>query len=249
MDKALLDRLHFHAVLAKLAYWNREGGKESVAGKIKSMGFVAVNFIEHKETDTECIVAKKADGSSTVIFRGTTNVRDWKTNLKFSQDNGVHRGFKKAYEIVGHEIYVSVDRSKPVTVCGHSLGGALTTLCAYDLKVAGYDVQAVYTYGSPRVGNKSFAKKYNRLLKKITHRVVNNNDIVPRIPPPVVLIPPANYCHVDNDFYIESDGDLTREAGYWHNFGDHVKGHFAPQKGEEWIGDHDIDNYIAHLSV
>jgi triacylglycerol lipase len=49
-----------------------------------------------------------------------------------------------------------------VVVCGHSLGGALATLCASDL--AGYlgakCAVSSYTFGSPRVGNAVFASEY-----------------------------------------------------------------------------------------
>ena len=47
---------------------------------------------------------------------------------------------------------------KPLYVAGHSMGGALATLCAIDLKFAfGLPDVRVYTYGSPRVGNDIFA--------------------------------------------------------------------------------------------
>jgi predicted lipase len=54
-----------------------------------------------------------------------------------------------------------------VYVTGHSLGGALATLCAYELcnrapsKRAHYSV-TMYTYGAPRVGNKTFADSFNK---------------------------------------------------------------------------------------
>jgi hypothetical protein len=41
----------------------------------------------------------------------------------------------------------------PVVVTGHSLGGALATIAAYELSLAGYLVRGVFTFGSPRVGN------------------------------------------------------------------------------------------------
>jgi pimeloyl-ACP methyl ester carboxylesterase len=46
--------------------------------------------------------------------------------------------------------------SRPVTsmtVCGHSLGGALATLLALDLAAStGFSHPVVYTYASPRTG-------------------------------------------------------------------------------------------------
>ena len=37
-------------------------------------------------------------------------------------------------------------------------GGALATLAAYDLKLSGFNIAEVWTFGSPRVGDKQFAK-------------------------------------------------------------------------------------------
>lgn len=47
-----------------------------------------------------------------------------------------------------------------------SLGGALATLCALDLKLnqGAHDVR-LYTYGSPRVGNSVFAEWFESQIK------------------------------------------------------------------------------------
>jgi hypothetical protein len=68
---------------------------------------------------------------------------------------------------------------------GHSLGGALASVCANYLVCQGTfataDVRLV-TYGQPRTGNEDNAKTiYNNVPYRI--RVVHNNDIVPSLPP------------------------------------------------------------------
>jgi len=68
---------------------------------------------------------------------------------------------------------------------GHSLGGALTTLAAFDAVTSGVvpSTQALmYTFGSPRVGNVILTKAIESSIAEI-YRVVHWNDLVPHVPP------------------------------------------------------------------
>jgi len=79
-----------------------------------------------------------------------------------------------------------------VTICGHSLGGALATLLALDVAAnSAFKSPAAYTFGSPRTGDSLFASTYDQVVKN-SYRVANRLDIVPTLPPPV------NYDHVLN---------------------------------------------------
>jgi predicted lipase len=79
-----------------------------------------------------------------------------------------------------------------VTICGHSLGGALATLLALDVAAnSAFKNPAVYTFGSPRTGDSLFASTYDQVVKN-SYRVANRLDIVPTLPPPV------DYDHVLN---------------------------------------------------
>ncbi|KXZ49775.1 hypothetical protein GPECTOR_19g226 [Gonium pectorale] len=81
-----------------------------------------------------------------------------------------------------------------VLLTGHSLGGALATLAAYELakekKDHGrlFDI-SLYTYGAPRVGNQAFAEDFDARVTD-AWRMVNPKDVVPRVPPVS-----ARYCH------------------------------------------------------
>ena len=65
-----------------------------------------------------------------------------------------------------------------LTSAGHSLGGALAAMCAYDLMARAspvklrWDQVSVYTFGAPRVGNLSFARTYRRRVPDTWH-VIN----------------------------------------------------------------------------
>jgi hypothetical protein len=68
---------------------------------------------------------------------------------------------------------------------GHSLGGALTTLAAFDAVTSGIvnsDQILMYTFGSPRVGNGVLAKAIESAVPEI-YRLVHWNDLVPHVPP------------------------------------------------------------------
>jgi alpha-beta hydrolase superfamily lysophospholipase len=66
------------------------------------------------------------------------------------------------------------DLDEPLFLTGHSLGGALATLAA-----SRWPARACYTFGAPRVGDGAFA----RTLRAPLYRVVNGQDVVPRVPP------------------------------------------------------------------
>jgi hypothetical protein len=83
-----------------------------------------------------------------------------------------------------------------VTICGHSLGGALATLLALDVAAnTVFSDPAVYSYGSPRTGDSLFASTYNQVVTD-SYRIANRLDIVPALPPPV------DYEHVLNPYEL-----------------------------------------------
>lgn len=69
-----------------------------------------------------------------------------------------------------------------ITVCGHSLGGALAILAAAVLGAQhGPEVLDCYTYAAPMVGNGQFAGTYNTLVGD-SYRIFNKPDLVPKVP-------------------------------------------------------------------
>ena len=79
-----------------------------------------------------------------------------------------------------------------VTICGHSLGGALATLLALDVAAnTVFTEPAVYSYASPRTGDSLFAGTFDQVVSN-SYRIANRLDIVPALPPPL------DYEHVLN---------------------------------------------------
>ena len=71
-----------------------------------------------------------------------------------------------------------------VLITGHSLGGAVATLCAYELAATHLKTPILLiTFGSPRTVNSEFANVLARLPNLTCYRVANGYDVVPRVPP------------------------------------------------------------------
>jgi len=143
-------------------------------------------------TETRCLVAELADvGKFTCIaFRGTADVRNWLTDLEFpkiplAHGVRVHHGFIKSTDAILPLLQAKLGHpadSPPLIITGHSLGGALAALAAFELQRAGYNVESVYTFASPRVGNAGWRDMYNQLLRDRTFRVAAVGDLVPLVP-------------------------------------------------------------------
>ena len=138
------------------------------------------------------------DGARFVILRGTTGWGDWKTNLdarKTREDECLppwltkapprHHGFATAWGAIRDQVVAWLEkdeasRSMPVIVSGHSLGGALSFIGAWELATKGHDVKAVITFGAALPGGQAFAQDYERLgLNQHTLRLEFTRDIVP----------------------------------------------------------------------
>eukprot|EP00479_Gromia_sphaerica_P005319 TRINITY_DN16346_c0_g1_i1.p1 TRINITY_DN16346_c0_g1~~TRINITY_DN16346_c0_g1_i1.p1 ORF type:complete len:186 (-),score=21.79 TRINITY_DN16346_c0_g1_i1:89-646(-) len=70
-----------------------------------------------------------------------------------------------------------------VLYTGHSLGGAMAMIGAFDLRRTNTIPSStlVYTFGQPRVGNYAFSQLYDSLLSE-TYRIVSGRDLVPHVP-------------------------------------------------------------------
>eukprot|EP01036_Dinobryon_divergens_P035367 gene35367-45810_t len=182
--------------LSAAAYCGSSSYKSHVF-KGPTTGFVVTAIIEDLSTDTEGFIGYlPSDKSIYVVFRGSSSIRNWITNLDAYKtpytsypacNCEVHKGFYNAEQIVIKGIISEVKRLKSmsslssyaVKTTGHSLGAALAQLTAMDLLNAGYAV-SMYNFGQPRVGDKAYAVFSSSTLS--TFRVTHDKDIVPHIP-------------------------------------------------------------------
>lgn len=133
-----------------------------------------------------------ADDVTVIAFRGTDfpEISDWIANLgrtPFETEHGtIHKGFYKAYQSLQPQIMtvLGTKTQKHLWITGHSLGGALALVCAYDMiDFQGKQIDGLITFGQPMVVRRNLANHLEKeLLGKFAH-FVNNSDIVPRVPP------------------------------------------------------------------
>jgi triacylglycerol lipase len=243
------------AKASQLAY----SEEEDILKTLKTWGFSQATFFSNREVGTQGFVAGNAD-MILVAFRGTEvgEIKDWKSdaNIKLVPGKGgghVHIGFKKALEAVSSEMAAAVreyrSKDQPVFVTGHSLGAALAGLAVAAAGSERVEIAGLYTYGMPRVGNKTFADRFMRKHGKRAYRIVNNNDIVTRVPPSIV-----GYKHVGMVKTLNASGKLESGDGPWKNFKRKVKGQFKGRAedlfkpGSDGLKDHGIKKYIGILN-
>lgn len=211
--------------IASLVYAEEDFAKP----RFQNAGLPEVKYFDGESTD--CFVASNDDWII-VAFRGTESrtrsgtpndfqhiIADIKADCNIllvdaTHGGKVHQGFNDALDEVWESL-LNYMRSihhppRPLWITGHSLGAALATLAADRYR----EVQGVYTFGSPRVGDAGFKEQFS--VK--TYRIVNNNDIVSSIPPPGI------YRHVGEQWYIDSEGMLHQDIPRSEMWMDEIRG-------------------------
>ncbi|KJZ78137.1 hypothetical protein HIM_02175 [Hirsutella minnesotensis 3608] len=120
----------------------------------------------------------------------------------------VHEGFKISLDQVKGPILQTVRDLKGnpdkkdwrVVVTGYSLGAAVATLMAAELRKQGVPCD-LYSYGSPRVGNAEFVK-FATAQEGFSARITNGNDLVPAIPNVSILT--RRYEHIFPEYWYPS---------------------------------------------
>ena len=146
-----------------------------------------------------------------IAFRGTQEPGDIIDDIDLSQTarpyGQVHSGFLGAYNVIESDLD-NILRALPapgmkIWLTGHSLGGAVATIAAAE-QAGRVAFAGIQTFGQPRVGDEAVADFFDQNFRGLFTRFVNNNDIVPRIPP--------GFEHVGNLVHFAEDGSVAREA-------------------------------------
>lgn len=208
-DMTFLRRALVLAELAVVAYNDEAEAKRAAE---------AIGFNECELFDQNGAQAYRFRNQHDVIFacRGT-EPNEWNdlhadaraSMVLVSTFGRVHSGFNTEVDDIWPLMEKLLeDNSRPAWFCGHSLGAAMATICAYRCQTSPIwtNPRELHTFGSPRVG----CKKYINHAKVTHYRWVQNNDIVTRVPPAWL-----GYRHGGNEIYIDRNGRIKRLTGLW----------------------------------
>ncbi len=142
-----------------------------------------------------------------ISVRGTANLEnvlvDVKVAMRTDERLGIrlHRGFSLAANAIYEAVKPQLNKQAPVTMVGHSLGGAVASILAINLDVDGYKIEGVTTFGQPKFTDKEGMQKYKHI--PIT-RVVNEKDMVPLVPhfEATLSALPSLYWHMGEEIVL-----------------------------------------------
>ncbi|EGF77492.1 hypothetical protein BATDEDRAFT_91713 [Batrachochytrium dendrobatidis JAM81] len=133
------------------------------------------------------------------------------SNFQAPNNAKVHAGFQNSYMVAREEVLTVIQQTVAkypdyqIIFTGHSLGAAVASLAAVDYidkNPSDSSKVSLYTYGSPRIGNKAFADWYSTIPFRGLFRITRTKDPVPHLPPQAFT-----YRHFKQEYLIDADGN------------------------------------------
>ena len=184
-----------------------------------------------------------------LVVRGTTDdtTLSQDFDVKVRDDRAtkipVHTGFDQDARAVWKDAQPNIRKGYQTYLVGHSLGGAVAAILGIYMIEDGYKVDKIYTYGQPRF---TTSKGVAQLGFLPLLRVVDENDLIPLVPPGVMVNKQFGpYQQVGPEVILLSGPDYVYLTGpdaselslgeFWRDL------HVADLK------DHDISTYIRRI--
>ena len=234
----------FFAELSNLAYKD-----PATASKLfKKLGYASKYY---ESGDSNVYVVEDAT-DIIVVCRGT-QPNEWSDiaadlSVHLAPSRGgvgkVHIGFRTYTDKVWPQVLQHVKAThekKHLWLTGHSLGAGMATLMTrrFTLESTLPTPVALFTYGSPRVGNRAYINAFNKLVTH--HRWVNAGDIVTKVP-----ISPW-YYHCGTRHHITAPKKTTIQKSWPVKIYAAICG-MVLRKLKNDISDHSSTLYIERLS-
>lgn len=185
-----------------------------------------------------------------IAIRGTANRRNLieDIEMRIREDLAlaipVHAGFDATARVLYADMKPYLKQGYKTYITGHSLGGALAALLAIHMTEDGYKIEKVVTFGQPKFTTTSGVEKLGFLTLT---RVVDENDIVPMLPPTTIV----NRIY---GVYEHAGPEIILLEGPHYVFlpthdADRISiGEFGRSLSLANLKDHHMDNYLRRLS-
>ncbi|MCJ1392727.1 hypothetical protein MMC18_005598 [Xylographa bjoerkii] len=198
-----------------------------------------MEFEDTKSTDDTGFVAIDDKNRMVIVaFRGSDSWTNWVVNLEmirvatgWCDDCNVHDGYWKSWHEIKDRIVPLLEKAVEehpeyrIIITGHSLGAAIATIAAAEVRMIGphfMKFTELYSYGSPRVGNRPLAA-FLSTHSKLSYRITAADDPIPRMPGAVL-----GYRHFSPEYWIPTHGDQPSASdihvleGYYNTNGNSV---------------------------
>lgn len=234
--------IHWYAQRAKAAYLDE--------ATVRS-GFPALKrFQLMQDIDVQYFLEVFPEQRLQVIsVRGTANFENAFEDAEYipaedqKSGNYVHKGFERDAIAVLNDVRPYLSPGYKTRVTGHSLGAAISTLLMVMLRPQGILLDRSINFGQPKVTNAAGAKAFGDL--PLT-RVVDENDVVPRLPP-ITLLDSAHgfYEHFGDEVILLSGPYFAYETA---SVADKQSvGEFWKNLFHQSITEHYMDNYLSNI--
>jgi len=169
-----------------------------------------------------------------VVLRGSKFHQDWLNDVRQNQvpcelGGQVHQGFHSVFQAVRLQVRDRLPARglKDVVLTGHSLGAALATLLALDLRKARPELRlTLLTAACPRIGDEAFCREVDRLVARHT-TLRNDADLVPTLPAAVTM----NFRNPFRPFLYSRCGETVL---FHENFKSSAENHFITSYVGYW---------------
>lgn len=234
-------------------------------------------FTKLKIQDTQGYIAADKD-KIVLAFRGTEGaengksfLKDWSSDAVIQQADfqkyfpsapfigSIHAGFGKGLRDVWTKVAARLKKTREtypeasLWITGHSLGGALAVLasaCCYYETQNQSPVAGCYTFGQPRVGDLNFRTFFESALGSRTYFVVNNGDLVTRIPPRAIdCMPGLNYATTGRLVFLSSKAATNDAIAWGHYTQTHPVGWKGIPKIMDRVKEHGTAEYLKSITA
>ena len=203
------------------------------------------------KTDAQYFL-ERDDGAKVqyIAIRGTANrkniLEDVEMRIRedFALAIPVHAGFDATTRVLYADMKPDLKPGYKTYITGHSLGGAIAALLAIYMVEDGYKVERVVTFGQPKF---TTAAGVERLGFLTITRVVDENDVVP-------MLPPTSLINRRHGSYQHAGPEVILLEGPHYVFlpthaAERISlGELSRSLGLADLADHHMDNYLKRLS-